>query len=407
MPAPLYVPIGERVSLGVGKETTFGSPVTPTIFLPVMDFNPTPKNTAVPRTSARGQNSQVEPATGSYVGKISMQPECCPDVLPPMLAWAMGSQSTPTTSVVNTTVTASAAIGATSITVASAVNISAGVLLTCGTNPAIAVASVAGLVVTLQSALTVALTIGAAVVCTSTTAYSSTIKLGSPLPTLTLQNDRVTDAIAYAGCKIDTFKLMLDSKKGLTGTFTLLNQNESKVTSPATPAFSALFPFQFETIGGSTTFNGTAIGQSGAASVLSWEIDGTNTIDATYYSAAQGRFPQNFPEQMKKITGKATLGFENDVAQQAFWGGSTGPASHVPSIALNLFLVSTDLADATNGVPYSLNLYMAKCFIESADVAQKPGSILQQVVTFECAQSAAGNSDDLVATFVNTNATVY
>lgn len=407
MAQPLPVPIGERVVVGIGKETTFGSAVTPTKFPAAMDVSPTPKNTAIQRTSARGQNSQVYPATGAYTGKLSFEPECCPDVLPQLLAYAMGSQTTPSLDVVATTLALAAVTAATSIVVASAQNIAPGELLTIGTNSPIAVTSVSGTTVNLASGLTAQAASNAPVTCTSTTAYTSTLKLGTPLPTFTMQNNRVTDAIAYVGCKVDTLAMALDPKKGMTAKFTIVNQSEAKIGSPATPVYSALFPFLFETLGGSTEFNGTAIGIAGQAAVLGWDITLANSIKVDYLSAANGREPMDFPEQMKKVSGKLTLGFENDVAQDAFWGGNTGPAASIPSASINLFMVSTDLADATQGIPYMLTLTMNKCFIESADVAQKPGSILQQVVTFECSQSVAGASDDLVAVFVNTDSAAY
>ena len=407
MASPLYVPIGERASLGIGKETTFGTPVTPTLFFPLEDFSPTPKNTAIPRTGARGQLSQVYPATGTYVGKLSLQVEPDPDTLPMLLAYALGTQTTPSLEVVNTTVTTLAVTAATTVDVADATNIVPGESITIGTNSPIVVSSVSGTTVNLASGLTSQVSIGGAVTLTSTTAYTSTAKLGTPLPTFTCQNNRVTDTVAYSGCKVDTFDLTLDPKKGLTAKFTLLNQTESKVGSPATPVYSALYPFLFETAGGSTTFNGSAIGVAGTAAVLGWQIQGANTLDANYFSAANGRFPMSFPEQMRKFTGKATLGFENDVAQQAFWGGSSGPGTVIAATALNFFMVSTDLADATAGIPYSLNLKMSKVFIEAADVAQKPGAILQQAVTFQMSQSSAGADDDLVATWVNTASAVY
>lgn len=412
MPSPLYVPIGERVSLGIGKETTFGTPVAPTIFHPVMDFSPATKNVAVPRTSARGQISQVYPATGSYEGKISLDVECCPDTLPQLLAYSLGNQTAPTHNIINTTTTATANMGATSIVVTDGTLIAPGMTITPGAATAVQVTSVADVAgvytVNLASGLSATVASGASVTLTSTTAYASTLKLGTPLPTFTCQNKRdQIDAIAYSGCKVDSFALSLDPKKGLGAKFTLVNQTESIVGSPATPSYSALYPFQFETAGGSTWFNGNAIGVAGQAAVLNWQIQGSNSIKTDYFSAANGRFAMSFPEQMRKITGKLTLGFENDTAQQAFWGGSSAPGSVIPGVAVNLFMVSTDIADATLGVPYALNLFMGKCFIEAADVSQKPGSILTQVVSFQASQTAAGNSDDLVVKFINTAATAY
>jgi hypothetical protein len=408
MPAPLNVPIGERVSLGIGKETVFGTAVAPTVFHPVMDFSPTSKNVAIPRTSSRGQLSQVYPATGTYEGKISLSVESCPDTLPQLLAYSLGSQSAPTHSVVNTTTTANTLINATTVPVASAVNIVPGMVITVGACTPIAVASVSGLTVTVVGpGLSAATTLGATVTCTSATAYASRLKLGTPLATFTCQNNRVTDALAYSGCKVDTFSLTLDPKKGLDNKFTLVNQTEAIVGSPASPTFSALYPFLFQTVGGMTAFNGTAIGIAGSAAVLGWDIQGANTIKTDYYSAANGRFAMSFPEQMRKISGKLTLGFENDVAQQAFWGGSSSPGTVVPSASIVLSCVSTDIADATLAIPYMITFTLGKCFIESADVAQKPGSILQQVVTFQAAQTAAGNNDDLVVDYVNTAATIY
>lgn len=411
MPNPLYVPIGERVSLGIGKETTFGTAVAPTIFHPVMDFSPATKNVAIPRTSARGNLSQVYPATGSYEGKITLEVESCPDTLPQLLAYALGGQSTPTQSIVATTLNGATIVGATTFVLTSTTNVVPGMKLVFDTSTnleTLIVATVSNLTVTTTAGATFAHASGVTVVCTSTVAYTSHLKLGTPLPTFTCQNKRDSiDTVAYAGCKVDTFALSLDPKKGLTSKFTLLNQTESNVGSPASPTYSALYPYLFETAGGTTVFNGTAIGLAGQAGVLGWQIQGANSLKADYFSAGNGRFVMNFPEQLRKITGKLTLGFENDTAQHAFWGGTAAPGTVVPGIAIKLVLVSTDIADATNAVPYQITFTLGNCFIESAEVAQKPGSILQQVVTFQAAQTAAGNYDDLTVDYVNTASAVY
>ena len=341
-------PVGELTSIGIGKESAsaFATPVVPTVFYETETFTPSSKNTLIPRPGSAKRAGRRPPSTGGYAATLSFRPGSTPDTIGQLMAYAMGQQSTP--------------------------------VLT-----------------------------GASLV-----AYKSTLSFGtsSALPSFTTEFNRVTDALDYAGCCVDTMKIALDSDKGLAVDFGLVAATEVLQTTPAAPTFSNKNILTMEAPSTNQTINGVAIGASGqGVAVIKWDVTLNNQLQKNYRGAGAGRKVLAFPLGSRMVGGSLTLGFESNAQYQQFWGaaGATSPAAAVTGIPILLNVGSQDFADASKSIYFSIALRLANCFYESAPVANKTSGALEQVVTFMSAESAAGGNDDLQIDLYNLTAAVY
>ena len=341
MAAPINPPVGQITSLGIGKETTPGVAVVPTVFHAHMGWKAGDSNVMVRRTGARKRLGQTYPATGVYMTKGSLEVECDPDTLPQLMAFALGGQATPVAA-------------------------------------------------------------GASVV-----AKSQTLTMNTPLPSFTLQINRVTDAISYFGCKVSSMALGMSEKGGMTAKFTL-DYLGSVVVTAAPPTFSTKLPFEFHNPASFFKYKGATIGNGGSNAVLTWECSLSNNLIDSYYSFGNGRFKLALPEQQRVVTGKAELGFELNAPILDFFGGTSGPGNVIAGVSIEMFVASTDYADpGALLVPYSVDLLMANSYLESATPDVKPNGILTMPLIWESAESANGASDDIRITCTNTNSTIF
>ena len=341
-------PVGELTSIGIGKElaTAFASPVAPVIFYETETFTPSSKNTLIPRPGSAKRAGRRPPSTGGYAATMSFRPGSTPDTIGQLIAYGMGVQSTP--------------------------------------------------------ALT-----GASLV-----AYKSTCSFGTSiaLPSFTTEFNRVTDAVDYAGCCVDTMKFALDSDKGLAVDFGLVAATEVINAAPVAPTFSNKNILTMEAPSTSVTINGVTIGASGAGqAVIKWDVTLNNQLQKNYRGAGSGRKVLGFPLGTRMVAASMTLGFESNSLYQQFYGavGATSPGAAITGVPIVLTVGSQDLADAAKSIYYSITLRLANCFIESAPVANKTSGALEQVLTIYAAESAAGGNDDLAIDLVNLAAAVY
>jgi Phage tail tube protein len=421
MATPLLTPPGELASLGFGKEATFGTGVAPTMWDAFMNFVPSPKNVFVPRGGARKRLSNTYPATGAYELALSVDPETAPDVFGQLLAFALGAQSAPVTgaSVVATTFNGSTSIASpTTITVSTDTrNIFPGCSLlldSAAQQETVVVISVTG-PTTFTCNTTKTHASGQPITSpVATTAYTSLLTMGSPLPSFTTEyviNKIGTSGAAFArdytGCKVDTLSLSMNSKGGLVPKFSLVGQSELQQGAPTTPVFSTKQIFTFQAPGAWLAFNAVQLGIQGAPAVISWDLSYSNNLLKAYESYGFGRTVYGFPEQQRKITGKLTLGFESTAQYTTFLGATTGPANYIPGIAMYIVCATTDLADATNNFPFSIFIKLPNLAISALGTPGKASGALQQDFTFEAAESTPGAADDIALQLLNTQTTAY
>ncbi|TAM92242.1 hypothetical protein EPN42_01425 [bacterium] len=419
--AQLLAPVGEFTSLGIGKETTPGQAAVPTLFHTYTQFNPTPKNTAVARTGARKRLGQSYPGTGSFIDGATLDVEPTLDTLGQLLAFALGNQAAPSQTLVNTTVKTATTAGSNTVIAVSGgtgmVNIFVGCKLLVDTSTnmeTVTVLSVTG--TSFTATTTKAHAQGVTIVNpTGGTAYSSLLKMGTPLPSFTVEHAVYNQGAAgstfardYVGCKVETLSLAMNNKGGLAPKFTLAAMSELIQASPATPSFSTLGIPTFENPQALAIYKAAVIGQSGEVSVLNWDITLANNLNKDYFSYGAGRIVGSFPEQQRKVSAKMTLGFESNAQYQDFIGQANGgPAATIPGVSLQLVVAGADMADPTNGFPYALWITLPNLFIPQLQTPGKSTGVLEQTIEFDAAESAPGAGDDITIQLLNTATTAY
>ena len=421
MAGPLTVPVGELGSLGVIKETTFGVfPGAPSIFHGTMSWAPKPQNAPVTRSPVRKRYGQSKPATGAFHLAGSLDVESTPDTLGQLLAFALGNQSTPTLNILATTLSSSTLTNAQAFPVGTNFpqNVVPGETITIDTTtnqetlvvatPALSVSAGVWSILTTTGA-TKAHSSGVAVAITSTTAYASTMKLGA-LPSFSIEENRVTDAIDYLGCMVESLTIDVKPKTGLSCKFAIVAKTLVTNPSPTSPTFSTKEILTFENPNNAQYFNSAPIGAGGQVSTLGLAVTLNNNLNKDYFSGAAGRTVQNFPQLQRSGKATITLGFETNAAYQAFLGTSgttAAPASAtVPNIPFQWTMCGSDNADSTLGVPYMFGIYLPSMFPTGDTTELKTGEIIQ---TFEAElnESGSGNNDDLTIYYVGTASAIF
>ncbi len=399
-------PSGELITLGIGPETTYGTPVSPTVFLIPSTDGLDGTNELVPRPGARKRVGQTEPLTGLFTGKGNIQVEADPDSLGSLLLLACGAEAiavnanNPSAQTVATTLASSIPAGFQLATPVAMTNIVKGQSLTIDTGGIQETVNVRAVSATSfwayfkyphSSGVTIA---NAAVV----PAYNHTFSLASPRLSFTAQQNDVLSAKNAFGCKIAQLSFKVSPKTVLEAMAQIEYQGEAAVGSPTSPTFSTLQGFIFETVGNSVSFNGGTLDQA----VQGFSIDVNTGLIVQYPKFGNGRYRGQLPEAVTKVTGTLDLAFESDTALQSFWGqiGSTGPQSDVLPVPLNFTFASNDMVNTA--VAYGLQMILPKAKFEDAPVARKVGDYLKQTVKFTASESINGAGDDVQ--FVLTNA---
>ncbi len=387
---------------GVGKETTFGVPVAPTIYVSARDLTMTGNNQFLERSAARNQIGMEEPEAGPFGATGAVTVESDPDIMGTLLAWAMGAESVAPNATsgnpavnaqVSTTITAAVASGSATIPLAATTNVVAGsqlVLDPLGTAEPVTVASLAGNVATLTTPTVFPHNSGALVM--ASTAYDHTLILGSPRPSFTLQNQNQTDCNSYFGQKFSDFSIALDPKQLVSVAFRTVYASEG-VTTPGTRAFSQLKPWRVLDAGNQLTVNG----QPSPAGILSMNLSVALGLQPAEYTLGSGRFITSIPEGQSRVTGSMTVQHNSPYFRTLFWGyaGATGPGSDVASASFAFTVLSPSYVNGA--VKYGLKLIMPKVKIISAVTTGQSGGVMRENISFMAAQSAPGANDDLTA----------
>lgn len=215
-----YLPpgVGQKTWVGIGKETTFGTAVTPALFHSCDSIAMSDKNAFIDRPGPRGISGMVPPAPGSVSASGSLKPNPDMDVIGQLLAYAMGTQAAPA-------------------------------------HPS-----------------------GSTVAYTSKLTFGNL----RVLPSFTLEWLRDIDCADYWGTCIDSMKLGWSPGKKLDVDLSVVSQQSQKQSSPATPTFSTLYPLTSDATGTSTTYNGTLIGVAGEPVVDTISLQLNNNLDKKY-----------------------------------------------------------------------------------------------------------------------------
>ncbi len=403
-------PSGELSSIGIARETTYGTaPASGYIFFPSDNVAFEPNNELNQRTGARKRIGQTRQSTGMIIGKGSFEAEADPDSIGSLLALVMGAEAiapnvnNPTTAAaVNTTITGPVSPGLQTVAVGSLTGITAGASLTIdtGANAETVVVKVPPLNGTFSAFFRQSHAAGATVVNVPLVlAYDHTFTLASPRSFFTAQINEVIQARNCVGNKISQLSIAPTSKAILTCKVATEFQADFLSTNPVTPVYSNLEAYSFITSGNYGQINGA----QSDATIMSWSVDVTTGLVAEYPNFGGGRLRSQLPEEQTKVAVSMMLGFETSTMNQAFWGniaGATGPQATVLPISIAYKFVSTDGVNA--GVVYSMQVIMGQCIMTANSRPIRAGNYISQSVKFETSETLNGAGDD--AKFIVTSA---
>lgn len=412
--ADLYVARGNESSLITGKETAYGQKSAALTMTHIYEsFGAKITDAPVALTGSRQQNDTAYPVLGGRTISGSVGLESTADTIGWWLAMGMGKQSTPSTSIVNTTLNGATLVGATQFVLTSGLNVFPGMKLSFDTSTnleTLTVASVSGNTVTTTTAATKAHASNVAVTCTATNAYLSTFTLGNDLSSFTSEINLLNAAGGsfacddFLGCMVESLAFAL-AKGQVKITPSIDAQTFAKQTSPATPTFSTKNPFVFEQQWAPPSWNATVIGVGAEASVLSASATLNNNLDKGKYSLGNGNLQRKPQVQTRSVSGSLSLDYATTTVRDAFQAAATG--GQKPAVALTLPIAGTDLADATNGVPYALTIVLPKIYLSAWDGGWKGSGALTQALSFTAHPSGQGTNDSITCYYIGSNPAAY
>lgn len=402
-------PSGEYATIMIGKETVFGTAVTPTVALIASSQQWDGNNTLIERPGARQRAGQTEALAGPFVGKGQGSFEVDPDTFGAILLASMGAEtyaansanpgSAPT---VSTTLTAAQGTGWGWATPAAMTNITPGQYLTVDTSTNQETVYVRAVTATQFYAYFTKshLTSVTVVQATQQLAYNHTFTLAIPRVSFTAQLNDVISAKNTFGNKVDTLSLKISPKAILEAQLATAYQGELNQASPTSPTYSTTHGLVFETPGNAVTWQGTAAAQS----VQGITIDINTGLMKDYPKFGQGRYYGQFPEMQSVVKVTADLAFESTQMLQAFWGNptATGPAADILPGQLVITFASIDWVNT--GVAYGLQIIVPMAKPATAPVTRKTKDYLKQSVQFNTSESQNGAGDDIKFILTNSNA---
>jgi hypothetical protein len=399
MPAALTVPYGNNASVGISKEVTYGTFVVPSIFHSTEDFDATPEQMLITRTGAKHHQGQQLPIISGFKGAFTFGPQSDADTISQILALALGAQTAPVHGIVNTTLTAATIIGATSFTLASTQNVRAGTTLTMGTDSLVVQSLGSGNTVTTTTAAIQAHASNAAVTVTATTAYTSTLSLG-PVPSFSIESNRVTLATDYVGCAIDSLQVQFVKQKGMVVKATGGYASESTQASPTTPTFSTKSIPVFENPNNTAVIGGNALG-IGFTTLHSFDAALKNNLELNYRPFGS-RNVSAMPQKQRSVSGTFMAGFETAALYNQFIANAV---TNQP-VPIDVSICSSDVADATLGIPYSWEFVM-NAVLKTHKAPIKSTDLIYQTFTYDCGETAVGGNDDMKIVLVNSASAIY
>jgi hypothetical protein len=428
-----FSPSSELTSIGVGKESTFGSAASPTAYLICDETTFTPTSELLERPGARQRIGRTASVAGMFTGKGTLSCEADPDNIEAILCFGMGLDALGdsgfgnagrvnyqaaitnpgTNGSVSTTLAAQVKQGSNIAQLTSATGVSAGSLLTVdstGFTEAIQVLAknspnIAARFLRGHSA-------GVNVISSPVTnAHLRVLQIASPRPSFTSTVYRVTDLIEYVGCKVSSLSISPSEKAILTVKAQLEYQNELGQggyspydPSPSWPSaptitYSTLDPFRFQDPGNYGNISGSA----SSATIMGWQVDVNNGVVADYPNFNNGRLRSFYPEQQTKVSGTLSLGFETEDAVRQFWGNALAQSPQTVLAPITLAFQFQQPWYINASYQYTLIIAMGLCKISTVGIPIKNGDYLKQSVKFEAYETTNGAQDDILIFLFNTN----
>lgn len=398
------VPYGNNATLGMARETSFGTFVPPTMFHSIEQIDPQPEWITQDLTGARGHQGMTPSIITGFLGNCPFTPESDSDTVAQLIALAMGAQTAPTQTIVNTTLNGATIVGATSFTLTSAKGVRVGQQLTFDTSTnmeTLTVASFTGpLTITTTTAATKAHASLVAVSLTATSAYTSDLTLGV-VPSFSMELNTGVRCDDFVGCKVNTLALKLQKQKGLSVQAGIVYQKQAKQLSPTAPTYSTKIVPIFENPSNVNVMGAQLLAFPGAT-LHDLSINLNNNLD-TNYRPSGTQYVTDFPQKQRKVTAQCTLGFESDALLDDFINNGATNAKE----SLRAVICSTDMADSTLKVPYSFEFLLAAGVMKKHGRSIKGTDLIFQTFDILAGESVNRGNDDLRITLHNTASAAY
>jgi hypothetical protein len=400
-------PSGELTSIMCGKESVFGTAVTPTATHIADSVNFAGSNETLERPGATKAVGQNDEPTGMFLAKYDLSLEPDPDNFGSIALLTMGAEAfgananNPTVPGGSTTLNGATVVGATTFTLTSVTGYATGngFRIDAGLptqEDFIQTGAPVGNVVTVTTPAKYNHA-NAAAVTPCTLAYDHTFSLASPRLSATWQINRILESLNLVGAKVSQLQLNMTPKQILQCKLSGPYANEAVIGSPTSPTYSVINPPIFEQPGNALTINGVVAD----ATCMGWQVQVNTGVVTDYPKFGNGRFPSVFPENKTVVTLSLDMAYETTTQERNFWGGQsvTGPQATVPSFPLTILVQSPDAVNA--GTQYKLALNFGKCKPISAPVPAKAKDYLKQTIKFKVYMSTRGANDDLKMVLTN------
>lgn len=324
-------------SLGVGKETVWGTKVAPTLHLPIRSETIDLKKNLIQRPGVRKKRGRTQPVLGGWRSDGDIVFEVDPDNIGLITGMALGSESAVTT-------------------------------------------------------------------LSTSAAFRHQFKLASvSLPSFTVEIDKQAKTFQDGGNIINRYVLSYQPNEILLATVGVVSKGNQVSSSTTTATYSTKLPFHY----GMTS--SISIGGSANALVRDWEITLENNLVVEKPTVADSLYITEPDLGQAKVTGRATLYFNNANEYERFWGtvGDTAPGTSLTTFAISCSIQHTTAIGATV-YPYRLAAICPAATYTSAPAnISDPEGPIQQTITWEAFEGSAASYNDLVVEVDDAQAGVY
>jgi len=404
MPTTVVERYGSLSATGFAKETTFGTPVTATTFVPMtgnsLELDP---GLFGPKVMFGQRDVNTFPLYGQYKNAGSLNFPLFPTMGLALLAGsigadgAVGSGVTGTGSASPNTLNGATIAGATTVTLTSATGYTNGSFIQVdvnGTGPTTTaevrkITNVSTNTLTLDTALVYAHANGAATKVV-TAPFTHSITQANTLPSFTVEKNLGNfESLQFAGAKVNKFDLQVSNGNSEAAcSVDLMAKSAAVLATPTAITVTNESPYVFAEC--TTSFNSQSITQTTSA-----EVTVENGLKDTYTFNASHNLQFLTPVTLK-VSGKTDLVFTSlDDATWGYWTQMTAGTTGALSVAL------THPASAG-----AVTLSMPKAVIRTSTDAVKMDDVIITTLNFD-AYLNLSTLQTITATVVNANWLAY
>lgn len=385
--------LGGLSATGVAKEATFGTPVTPTSYIPFAtdSIEPDP-GLFYPELVSNSRQKNIFAGYGQQKFTGAIEFPLFPTMGTDLLVGAIGLDTQPgygitivNPSATSTTITAGSIAGATTITVASVTGISVGSIIQLDVNASTTTAEVfevsliTGLTLTLDHAALYPHTSGVTVIV----GQASSLYRHSVVPNNTLNSFTIERNIGnyqsqqYAGCRVNKMGLKVpatDAEASLT--CDIIAQSTTSLANPSSPITTVNEPIY--------TFNLLSLNQNTSVGGAAVQIPQANNLEINIDNGLVATYTFNNTHNLEFLTpGALVVNGTFDVIWSSLTDPNFGYFNNLFAAANNYGTLTAELSQGTNLSSMTLTLFNVRWSKLTDEI--KLGDVIKSTVSFEAA----------------------